>query len=110
MTAGDMAQPSSHRQRTRERLLRGHELRSARQMSRQAVALFLGLTIVWLAVLWMALFGSWPHIYFLILVGTYTVGVLSGTGMSSFVFRRRQGVEPVEDQDAVIDAEVRSVS
>lgn len=88
MTAGDMARSTSRRQRTRERLLRGHESRSTRSLNRQAVILFLGLTIVWLGVLWMAVFGSRPHTYFLILMGTYTVGVLSGADMSTLAFRR----------------------
>jgi hypothetical protein len=107
MTAGDVARPASQRQLTRERLLRGHESRSTRPLNRQAAILFLGLTVVWLGVLWMAVFGSRPHTYFLILVGTYTVGVLSGTGMSTLVFRR--GTAPVftGETEPPINAEAR---
>lgn len=110
MTAGDIVRATSPRQTTRERLLRSHQSRSTRQMNRQGTILFLGLTIVWLAVLWMAIFGSWPHTYFLILVGTYTVGVLSGAGMSSLFSRRRDNPALPDDIDAPLDAEVRSVS
>lgn len=111
MTAGDMLRPVSQRQLTRERLLHSHQTRSTRQMNRRAAILFLGLTIVWLAVLWMAIFGSRPHTYFLILVGTYTVGVLSGSGISTFVFGRGfSSRAPAETPAEPVDAEIRPVS
>jgi hypothetical protein len=110
MTAGDVATPASRRQLTRERLLRGHESRSTGPLNRQAAILFLGLTIVWLGVLWMAIFGSWPHTYFLIMAGTYTVGVLSGAGMSTLVFRRGTAPVPTRETVSPVDAEVRVLS
>ena len=107
MTAGDMLRPATPRQLTRNRLLRGHQTRSTRQMNRWAAMLFLGLTMIWLGVLWMAIFGSRPHVYFLVLVGTYTVGVLSGTGMSTLVFGRKNARAKTKDAD---EANVRPVS
>ena len=109
MTAGDMIRPP-RRPLTRE-LLRGQASEAGRSGNRQAAILFLGLTVVWVAVLWMAIFGSRPHTYLLILVGTYTVGVLSGTGLSGLVFRRGNRFErPVQRaSDEPIDAEVHSL-
>lgn len=112
MTAGDMIRPPSRRPLTREHLLRGYRSDTGRSGNKQAAILFLGLTFVWVAVLWTAIFGSPPHTYLLILVGTYTVGVLSGTGMSGLVFRRdnRNASPATERADEPIDAEVRPVS
>lgn len=107
MTAGDMLRPVSQRQLTRERLLRGHQTRATRQMNRMAAIMFLVLTIIWLAVLWMAIFGSRPHTYFLILAGTYTAGVLSGAGMSTLVFRRGGGSALAERSEETVNADNR---
>lgn len=110
MTAGDMIRPRSRTPLTRE-LLRVHALEARRPANKQAAILFLGLTFVWVAVLWMAIFGSRPHTYFLILMGTYTVGVLSGTGLSGLVFRRNSRIEKPASRASSepIDAEVHPV-
>ena len=109
MTAGDMIRPSGHTPFTRERLLKGRELRSARPHSLWAAVLLLGLTFVWVTVIWMAVFGSRPHTYLMILAGTYTMGLLSGAGFSGLLTRKSEQPSP---RDSVsigdpIDADVR---
>lgn len=112
MTAGDMIRPPGRKPFTRERLARSQELYASGTGNRQAVILLLGLTAVWFAVLWMAVFGSRPHTYLLILAGTYTVGVLSGAGFSGVARRRgtSRAVANRTDGDEPIDAEVRPIS
>ena len=82
MTAGDFVRPERKPPFTRERLLQGRELTSARPQQLWAAVLLLGLTFLWVAVIWMAVFGSRPHTYLMVLAGTYTIGVLSGAGFS----------------------------
>lgn len=110
MTAGDMTRPTARRPLSRE-LLRHHAAASRQRGNRQAVLLFLCLTFIWVGVLWMAIFGSRPHTYLLILVGTYTVGVLSGTGISGLLLRHNKpkSTTPPEPSAEPIDAEIRPV-
>lgn len=112
MTAGDMIKPTlpDRHDLIRQRTRRGHAPESARSGNYQAVVLFVILTVVWVAVLWLAIFGSRPHTYLLLLVGTYTVGVLSGTGLSGFIFRRARITQQASKADEPIDAKVRTVS
>lgn len=111
MTAGDMIRPSGRTPFTRERLLNGRELRSARPQHLWAAVLLLGLTFVWVTVIWMAVFGSRPHTYLMILAGTYTIGVLSGAGFSGILGRNSERRQPPASVpvDEPIDADVRPV-
>jgi hypothetical protein len=112
MTAGDMIRSPSRKPFTRQRLSHSRDLYSSNSGNRQAVILLLGLTAIWFAVLWMAVFGSRPHTYLLILAGTYTVGVLSGAGISGLTLRRgsRDTASVSAGSGEPIDAEVRSVN
>lgn len=112
MTAGDIIRPSGRTPFTRERLSQGREMTSARTQHLWAAILLLGMTFLWVAVIWMAVFGTRPHTYLMILAGTYTIGVLSGAGFSGVLGRR--GSQPVATParqriDEPIDAEVRPV-
>jgi hypothetical protein len=111
MTAGDMIQPPGRTVFARDRLIRGRHRISARPQNLRVAILLVGLTFIWLTVIWMAVFGSRPHTYLLILVGTYTIGVLSGSGLTSVLGRReRRAARPVSVRvDEPIDAEVRPV-
>ena len=111
MTAGDMIRPPGSTVFTRERLTGGHDRISVRSQDLRSAILLVGLTFLWLTVIWMAVFGSRPHTYLLILVGTYTIGVLSGSGLTSVLGRReRRSARPVSVRvDEPIDAEVRPV-
>jgi hypothetical protein len=109
MTAGDMIQPPGRTLLTRDRLMRGRDRISARSQNLRSAILLVGLTFIWLTVIWMAVFGSRPHTYLMILVGTYTIGVLSGSGLTSVLGRgERRSARPVSVRiDEPIDAEVR---
>lgn len=110
MTAGDFVRPSRKAPFTRERLLRGQERTSARPQRLWAAILLLGLTFLWVAVIWMAVFGSRPHTYLMLLAGTYTIGVLSGAGFSGLFSRRDGQPVPVRQRiDDPIEARVRPV-
>lgn len=111
MTAGDMIRPHKRTPFTRERLQRGRELTSARPENLRSAMLLVGLTVIWLAVVWMAVFGSRPHDYLMIIVGTYTIGVLSGSGLTSVLNHRdKPAAQPVAiASNDPIDAEVRPV-
>ena len=112
MTAGDIVRPDRKAPFTRERLLQGRELTSARPHHLWAAILLLGLTFLWVAVIWMAVFGSRPHTYLMVLAGTYTIGVLSGAGFSGVLGRRGNQPVPARVQqraDEPIEARVRPV-
>lgn len=112
MTAGDIVRPDRKAPFTRERLLRGRELTSPRPQQLWAAVLLLGLTFLWVAVIWMAVFGSRPHTYLMVLAGTYTIGVLSGAGFSGILGRRSNepAVAPIRQRvNEPIEARVREV-
>lgn len=111
MSAGDMIHPKDRVPFTRDRLSRGREMTSARPQNLRSAMLLVGLTVIWLTVVWMAVFGSRPHDYLMIIVGTYTIGVLSGSGLTSVLARREHPV-PVTVSSSIdepIDAEIRPI-
>ena len=112
MTAGDIVRPDRKVAFTRERLLQGRELTAARPQQLWAAILLLGLTFLWVAVIWMAVFGSRPHTYLMVLAGTYTIGVLSGAGFSGVLGRRNNEpvAAPIQQRTSEpIEARVREV-
>lgn len=109
-TTRDVAPPATRRPLTGERFRSARTSSVARSTLRRPVLFFLGLTIVWIGVLWIVIFGSRPHVYLLLLVGIYLAGVLSGAGMSA-IFCVRTAEPAAEAQSGKpVDSEARTLS